>query len=178
MEQKLYAIIPRQSITYLLICLFGVLVFIFAGLIPSQRSLAKLDRDIKTVTFQIEEHKTLSPIYESLQKRLMAKGSGALPFPARNTLPRDQVSKVPKTFGEIAGKCNMEAVSVAPDLKSLNRGSRFLLFHTVVRGDFLNFRKLLIGLGEVAYVERIEEIQIQQNPDALEFKMKVWVAIS
>jgi hypothetical protein len=48
----------------------------------------------------------------------------------------------------------------------------------VVRGDFLNFRKLLIGLGEVAYVERIEEIQIQQNPDALEFKMKVWVAIS
>jgi hypothetical protein len=36
---------------------------------------------------------------------------------------------------------------------------------------------MLIGLGSVPYLDRIEEINIQQYPDSMEFRMKIWIAI-
>ena len=37
-EQKMTVKFPRQSITYLLLCLTGVLIFIFAGILPNSRT--------------------------------------------------------------------------------------------------------------------------------------------
>jgi hypothetical protein len=36
---------------------------------------------------------------------------------------------------------------------------------------------MLIGLGSVPYFDKIEEINIQQQPYSMEFRMKVWIAI-
>jgi hypothetical protein len=47
----------------------------------------------------------------------------------------------------------------------------------VLKGEFANFRKMLIELGALPYLDRIEEIRIQQNPDAMEFRIKIWIAI-
>jgi hypothetical protein len=82
------------------------------------------------------------------------------------------------TFREIAKKANIDIVSASPDLNFLGSESRFLPINAIIRGDYFNFRKFLIGLGEVPYLERIEEIQIQQNEDTMEFKIKVWLAVS
>jgi hypothetical protein len=48
----------------------------------------------------------------------------------------------------------------------------------VIRGDFMSFRKFLIGVGELPYLERFEEIEIQQDPGFMEFRMKIWLALS
>jgi hypothetical protein len=48
----------------------------------------------------------------------------------------------------------------------------------VLKGEFANFRKMLIGLGAVPYLDRIEEINIQQQPySSMEFRMKIRIAI-
>jgi len=72
----------------------------------------------------------------------------------------------------------METISISPDVNSLANQSRSLLMHTVIRGDFMSFRKFLIGVGELPYLERFEEIEIRQDPDFMEFRMKIWLALS
>jgi hypothetical protein len=77
----------------------------------------------------------------------------------------------------IADKAGLTMVSLKPDLSTLAGSSTSLLSNVVLKGEFANFRKMLIGLGDVPYLDRIEEISIQQYPDYLEFRMKIWIAI-
>jgi hypothetical protein len=77
----------------------------------------------------------------------------------------------------IAGKAGLTMVSLKPDLSTLAGSSTSLLHNIVLKGEFANFRKMLIGLEAVPYLDRIEEISILQYPDSLEFRMKIWIAI-
>ena len=55
--------------------------------------------------------------------------------------------------------------------------STSFLHSVVLKGEFVNLRKLLIGLGSVPYLDKIEEINIQQQPYSMEFRMKIWIAV-
>jgi len=175
---KIYAIIPKRSLVYLLICLCGVLIIFAAGIIPEYFSSVRLDQQIKSIQFQIEEQKRLYPIHQMLQNITHTKDGKTLPIPKKNFLARTQMDAVPETFREIAKKANLDIVSASPDLNFVGSESRFLPINAVIRGDFFNFRKFLISLGEIPYLERIEEIQIQQNEDTMELKMKMWLIVS
>lgn len=175
---KIYAIIPKRSMVYLLICLCGVLIIFAAGIIPEYFSSVRLDQQIKSIQFQIEEQKRLYPIHQMLQNTTHTKDGRTLPIPKKNFLSRTQMDAVPETFREIAKKANLDIVSASPDLNYLGSESRFLPINAVIRGDFFNFRKFLISLGEIPSLERIEEIQIQQNEDTMELKMKMWLIVS
>jgi hypothetical protein len=52
------------------------------------------------------------------------------------------------------------------------------LQHAVVRGEFADFRNLLIELGKVPYLEKIEEISVRQLPDTMELKAEIWLAVT
>ena len=171
-------LIHRRTVIIYLTCLAGLLFFIIAGIIPAQRYSAALDRKTRDLQFQIDEQKSLQPIYQSLKAKSQTGTVSVLPTPERNKLSRDLISMVPSTFGRIAKNAAMDTLSVDPDVSSLANQPRYLLVHAVVRGDFFSFRKYLTGLGELPYFERIEEIEIQQNPDIMEFKMKIWLALN
>jgi hypothetical protein len=47
-----------------------------------------------------------------------------------------------------------------------------------MKGDLSNYRRFMIALGAVPYVDQIEEINIKQFADAMEFKLKIGVALS
>jgi hypothetical protein len=47
----------------------------------------------------------------------------------------------------------------------------------VLKGEFADFRKMLIELGAVPYLDKIEEISYTQGTESMEFKMKVWIAL-
>jgi hypothetical protein len=175
---KIFAITPKRTIFYSLLCLSCILFIILVGIIPKQFSLGYLDQKIKNIQFQVEEQKSLYPIYQDLQKRAQVGDSKVLPAPARSTLLRTQLNAIPATLREIARKANLDMVSASPDLNSLSSESRLLQVNAIIRGNFFNFRKFLIGLGEVSYMERVEEIQIQQNEDTMEFKIKLWFALA
>ena len=48
----------------------------------------------------------------------------------------------------------------------------------VVRGDFMNFRRFLIGIGELPYLERYEEIEIRKDPAFMEYRIKIRLALA
>lgn len=174
---KLQYYIQGKVIRYLVVCGGIIIFFIIAGIIPLSRYNASLNNDIKKIKLQIEEQRNLNSMYTMLTKNMGKKHLQILPNPARTALARQEASKFQDVFREIAKKSGLKIVSISPELSTLTTSSRFLLHTAVVRGDFVDFRKMLIGLGYLPYLEKIEEISIQQYPDALEFEMKISIAL-
>ncbi|MBN2439079.1 MAG: hypothetical protein JXL20_10845 [Deltaproteobacteria bacterium] len=178
MSLKSYRSIPRRTVIVHLSWLGSLLLFILAVIVPVQRFAAGLDGRIKDIRYQVDEQKRLQPIYQMLKTKTHTTAPGILPMPAGGKLSRDLVSVVPSTIGRIVKNAAMETISISPDVTSLANQSRSLLMHAVIRGDFMNFRKFLIGIGELPYLERFEEIEIQKDPDFMEFRMKIRLALN
>jgi hypothetical protein len=178
MTLKQFKLIPRRTVIIHLSWLGSLLLFILVVIVPLQRFTVDRDGRIKDIRYQVDEQKNLQPIYQALKTKSQTTAPGILPMPASGKLSRDLVSVVPSTIRKIVGNAAMESISVLPDVNSLANQSRSLLLHTVIRGDFMSFRKFLIGVGELPYLERIEEIEIQQDADFMEFRMKIRLALS
>ena len=177
MKLSFSTFIPTKIPAHMFVLLAILLLLVLAGIIPKHMSLSKLDERIKKMQLEVEEQKGLQSIYQALKSK-GHKGVKALPFPARSRLSRDQTEAVLGSFRDIAKKVNMDTLYLSPDMSSLGPNSRFILVNVGLSGDFFNFRRFLAGLGEVTYLERIEEIQIQENADVMEFKMKIWLALT
>ena len=178
MPLKSIRLIPKRTVIIQLSWLGALLIMGLVVMFPVQRSTAGLERQIKDMQYQIETQKTLQPIYQALKTKSQTTAASILPTPESGKLSRDQVSLVPSTVRRIANNSAMETISVSPDVTSLADQSRHLLVRAVLRGDFMSFRKFLIGVGELPYLERLEEIEIQQDSYFMEFRMKIRLALS
>jgi hypothetical protein len=172
---KSFKLIPRRTAIIQFSWLGALLILGLVFMFPVQRSTAGLDGQIKDIRVQIEEQKALQPIYQALKAKNQTTAAAAsiLPIPESAKLSKDLVRVVPSTVRRIAKNSDMEMISVSPDVTSLANESRHLLVRAVLRGDFMNFRKFLIGVGELSYLERLEEIEIQQDPNFMEFRIKM-----
>ena len=169
--------IPEKSITYLIICGGIVVIFVLVGILPLYLSNRNQAGEIKKIEYQIEEQKGLGPVYINMQKAMEDKDSQILPNPKRTTINREEVAKFQNIFRTIADQSGLITMSLAPDLNTMAGSSKLLLHNAVVKGEFVNFRKMLIALAAISYLDRIEEIRIQQHSDSMEFKMKIWLAL-
>lgn len=169
--------IPKQSMSYIGLCLIGILIFIFAGIVPAARTLAKMDAQVASARFRLDEQKALEPFYRTLKKSEGKKESEILPFPERRKLPQAKIDTLPLNIGNAARTSGVSLISATLNLKALTGDAQFLSVNVVLRGSFADFRKFLITLGGLPYVERIEEIAIQEKPDAREYRLTLWVAI-
>lgn len=176
--EKIYAIIPKRSIVIFFACICSVLLIVLAGIVPQQISVARLDNKIASVQFQIEEQKRLQPYYQMLHVGSQSGRSKVLPFPPRIPLSRTKIDTVPSIIKDEAQKAHIDMVSASPDLHALGGENKVLLVNATLKGDFLNFRKFLIGLGGVPCLDSIEEIRIQQNEDSMVFRMKIWLVLT
>jgi hypothetical protein len=100
-----------------------------------------------------------------------------LPDPEKTRILRGETGKFQEDLRMIASRAGLTVVSLKPDLSTLEGPSTSFLHDVILKGEFTNFRKILIELGAVPYLDRIEEISILQYPDSLEFRMKIWIAI-
>lgn len=176
-EPNLGIKIPQNSIIYILLCLTGIIIFIFGGIVPAGMKMGKLVTQTADVKFRIEEQKRLAPLSQSLQGRIEQKDSELLPLPAMSKLELAMIDTLPMSFQSTARMSGMSLVSAIPNLKDLTGNDQFLSVSAVLQGDFVNLRKFLINLGGVPYVQHIEEISIRQKPDTKEFTLKIWVAV-
>jgi hypothetical protein len=169
--------IPKKSLKYLIVCTGIIILFIIAGMIPLWRYNTNVKTDMKTLRDQIEEQKSLKSAYSTLINSMEKKNLRILPNPAKTTLPRQETNKFQDIFREIAVKSGLMTVSITPELSTLADSSNYFLYTAMAKGEFVNFRKMLMSLGSISYLDRIEEIRIQQYPDSMEFRMKIWIAL-
>lgn len=167
---------PLQTIRYIVICLGGILGFILLAIFPSHRALNDSEKQITKLQEQIEEQKMLHPLFHDLLKRSKVETPSRLPFPKKAKLSRDETGDISSFFQELAVRNQFKVESIVPDMVSLTDGSGHLMLDTILKGSFVNFRRLLLQLGEIPYLERIESIQIRTVEDIKEFRLKVWIA--
>lgn len=178
MELKQFIKLPGRGSIYFLIFGAGVLILIVIGIYSSKKFSEIKDREIKALCYQIEGQKVLLPVHRDILDKMPVSGPEVLAFPIKIRLSEDKIEEIPMRFAEIAQKCNLEAVSIIPDVMSLDRDSGRLLVNIFVKGCFFDFRKFLIELGRVPYLEHIERVHIQRTMEGKELKVKMWLALS
>lgn len=177
MIKKINQAIPAKSLGYMLMC-GGIILIIVLGLISFHRYNATRIQDVKKLENQIKEQKGFEPVYQAMLKELDKKEVYELPNPRKVTLPRQDIEKFQETVRQAAGKAGLVPVSVLPDVKTMTGASATLLVNATLKGELLNFRKFVVSLGAVPYVDQIEEVNVKQFGDAMEFKTKIWVVVS
>jgi hypothetical protein len=169
--------IQQDSFWYIVTYSGIIFLLVLVGIFPLYHYNSNLIRENKKIKHQIEAQKELGPIYLTLLKNMENKDVRVLPNPEKKTIPRGEAGKFQDDIRMIAGNAGLMTVSLTPDLSTSAGSSASLLHNVVLKGEFANFRKMLIGLGSLPYLDRIEEISIQQNPDSMEFRMKIWIAL-
>ena len=166
--------ISEKSLSYIMVCVGIIALFVLAVIFPLHLYTGNQAVKIKRIKDQIEEQKILGTVYLNLQKTLGSNELQVLPNPKKTTITREEAAKFKNVFRAVAKKSGLSAISITPDLNTMGGFSKY---NAVVKGEFTNFRKMLIALAAIPYLDRIEDISIQQRSDSMEFKIKIWLAV-
>jgi len=178
MFKKLNENIQSSSVSNMLICGGIIVLIVLLLIIPFYRYNAGIAQETETIQHQIDEQKKLAQTYQLLKIASAKKQTYLLPNPAGAKLARQNVDKFPESFRAEAEKSGLATTSLVLDIKTMTGDSKSLLYNATVKGEFANFRRLLIGLGAVPFIDQIEEISIKQGRDNMEFKLKIWIALA
>ena len=176
MELKKQFPFATRSLTLLIIGVGLILILVYIGFY-NYRNIAKLDTEINELNTKINTHQSYAPMTKQLIDRMKVKPQRNLPLPAKAKLSVEQKDQISYIFKDMAQKSKMELLSVSPDINSMVGGSAAMLVHATLKGDYYNFRNFLIELGDRPFLERVEEIEIQQVPGTKEFRLKVWLVV-
>lgn len=169
--------IPDGRFIGMFFCLSGILVILFAVLLPRQQLIRDIQQENLSLREQLDVQRTLAPVYEAWKTRTQKGHAAVLPCPKKSGLHRDRIALLPVTLTEVAVNAGLQAVQVTPELSGSNGPGNSLFVHLVLRGEFKKLRSYLIGLGNLSFLERIEEIKITQTPDGPEYAIRVRLAV-
>jgi Tfp pilus assembly protein PilO len=169
--------IRGNSLGYLILYGGIILLVVGLGILPLYSYNYNRSQAVKKIQNQIDEQKELGQIYQLIRKAAEKKEVHTLPNPAKAKLSSHDADKFQDSFRAEAAKSGMTTVSLMPDVKTIAGGSQSLLYNATITGEFANFRRLLVGLGALPYIDQIEEINIKQNSDSMEFTLKIWIAL-
>ena len=162
-------------ISYVL-CGVGLLALLLISIFPRYITLAQMDKQITSLNADIEEQKILYPVFKDLLKKALSKAPEGLPFPEKVKLEQGKTDKIALTFQELAKKSSLEIEEIITDADSLIDDSGFLMLNVAVKGDVFDLRNFLVKLGEVQYIEHIEQVQIRALDKNKEMRLKLWIA--
>ena len=165
-----------QSVVIFGICAVGIVAFWVLIIFPSQKTAADLDQEIDKLNARIEEQRILTPLFHNLLQRAKKKGPTGLPAPEKSKLSHGDMNAISTVFQEIAGRHNLKLDEVTTDVNSLVQESGYLVMRLQLSGNFFDFRKFLVDIGSVPYLEHIEEVSIRSGNASKELNLKIWLA--
>lgn len=170
--------VNKQNILYLIIYGGIIIIIVLVGILPLSLKISNQMKENENLAYKIKEQKDLSPVYASLMNAIKNKESFALAHPEKTALSRSEAGKFQNDFKIIARRSGLVIETFAPDINSSAGPSTSFLHNVVLRGNLFSLRKILVEMGAVSYIDRIEEINIQQSvTGAMEFRMKIWIAL-
>ncbi|MDI9570421.1 MAG: hypothetical protein QM278_06835 [Pseudomonadota bacterium] len=169
--------IPRQSRIYIALCLMGILIFVMGGILPEKKAMERLNRTITEKKNALAEQEALAPLFVAAKADAERKGTKVLPLPPPGKLPQDRINELPVALRTAAQMSGMTLVSATPNPGGMTGDLQFIPVEVVLRGGFMDFRKFLIQIGGISYLQHIEEITVKENADFREFRLKVWTAV-
>lgn len=169
--KNILSILPAQSIRYCLICGAGIIAFVVFIIIPSQRTSAELDRQIKKIDAQIEEQRILKPVFDSLIKRAKQADTTEVPGTQAFKPAGGSINEITEFLQKIARHHDLELKDLNTDVAAMMNNSRKMVMHINLTGNFQNFREFLLDLSAIPQLEEIEEIKIKALEGAREYNL-------
>lgn len=176
MLNKITEFIPAQSLIMLLICIGGILLFVFLLILPRQDLASELDQSITDLENKIGEQRTLTPVFYNILSIAKNKEQPELPITEKAKLARGDMKKIFDHIKAMARAYNLELEEITPDVNSLKKTSGYLLIRLSVTGDFFRFRDFLIDLGTIPSMAHVEEMRILAIEESREIRLKIWLA--
>ncbi len=167
-----------QTITIGIICALGIAAFGFMGLYQNDVAITDIDNDIKKLSAQIEDHRTLLPVFKTLLGKIQQEKAGVLIYPEKRKLARDDMETAMSLFKTIAATYHLKIKAMEPEIDSVVGSSGHLKMNIIMDGDFLNLRGMLIQLGQIPWFETIERLQIISGDAVKEIRLKISIAIT
>ena len=164
-----------QSVLVLVICVVGILSFLFLILLPSQKTSAELDQEIDKLNVRIEEQRILTPVFHSLLNRAKTAPPSMLPSPEKTKLTHGDMNSISKVFQDIAVRNNLKLEEIKTDVTSAMEDSGYMMMWLRLSGNFYKFRDFLVDLGSIPSLEQIEEVSIRPVKTARELQIKLWL---
>ena len=117
----------------------------------------------------------LFPLFQKMLNEIDLKFPEGVSIPKEEKLSQEKAERIVSVFHELAGKSGLKVMEVSPDVDSTLNGSGFLLVNVVVKGDFFKLREFLLELGNLPYLEKIEQIKLQNIEGGKEARLKIWL---
>ena len=153
------------------------LALVLLGVLPSFRNIDKTHASIEELQADLQQQKTLLPIYLSLQQRKKKSLPEGIAVNQLQPLKIEDLAELPDVFETLARESEVELVSATPQVRSLQDGHEMLRIDARMRGDFLAFNILLNRLNEMRFVESIDSLTIDVANLGQEMSLSVWLAI-
>jgi len=167
--------LPPKTALYLLVGSGVIVLFVLLGIIPMQKKLINLDKQIVQASYRIDEQGALHPIYLKMLSIAKAGGAKAPKLPERQGLGQQAVSEITDTMAQLIVKTGLEAQTVVPDPSSLGKGSKSLAVAIHVRGTLEQFRTFLGELAMLPSYENIETLKVEPGAGPRDYNLKVWL---
>jgi len=167
----------QKNFLYFIIYGGIILIVILVGIVPLYLKASALAKENDKLKYQVQEQKELAPVYASLQNAMKEDIPLVLPHPGKQALPRSESGTFQTDLNSAAHKSGLKVISFTPDVNTSSAPSQSFLHDVVLSGEWGGLRKLLIELGNLAYLDKIESVEIQQGAHFMEFKIKIWIAL-
>ena len=137
-----------------------------------------MEQKMSDMRYRLNEHTSLLPLYDSLKKPSHPDLTDLVVLPGTR-LHKDDVSSALDAIRNIALKSGMKVIYLAPDFNNISKDASSLALNVSLKGDFLNFRKVLANIGALPYVESAEEFSILREPNSrlTDFKIKIILGV-
>jgi hypothetical protein len=168
--------LPSRSYVNIIICIAGIIAFIFLVIFPQNQSRKSLDQEIEQLTTRIEEQKILAPLFEQLTSKSQFKAPDDLPFPERKKLSKEEARQISFAVQKVIQQNDFLVENIVPDVNTLMDGSGFLKLSLVAVGNFFQLRNVMLQLTEIPYLEHIETFQLETIDDLIKVNFKLWFA--
>ncbi|MDD4073305.1 MAG: hypothetical protein PHY78_13195 [Desulfobacterales bacterium] len=158
--------IQMRGLIYLLICAGSVIIVVALMILPRQKQLAKIDTEIAQLNARIEEQKILIPLFRNLEEKAQTRYPEGFSFVKKEKLSREQIDRLPDIFSKMANESHLRLDRLEPEFDTLMENSKCWRMKLDVSGDFFDFRQFLFRLGELSWLDQIEQIWIQPQPES------------
>jgi hypothetical protein len=178
MDKSQFIEIIKPNYKFIVSCCVISTIILLAGIWPYQRYIADQNNEINLLQYQIKEQEALSPVLKTLIESGDVSGNELLMIEQEQSdgiIPKD-TSTISEMFKKFARKAGLSIISLAPELNSLTKDSKYLPFEMQLHGDLIGLRNFLVSIGRIHCLEHIETIDIYSRGRMKEYYLKIWTA--
>lgn len=167
----------HSGVVLVVVCMCSIIAFALVNIYPNHLMNIELDEKIQTLNRKIEFQRVIVPIYKELLKRTKMQDLNGLAYPPSVTpaKPRD-IEQFSILIGNIARENKMVLNMIAPDSESYLKKSKYFGINIKLSGDFFHFRRFLLRICYIAFMQEIESIRINVENQKHSYDLRLILA--